>query len=80
MKKTLALIALALTGCAPSVGDFQSAGAAPDKRAQDYAACKITATQTAASVAGAGSFVYNLQYKETLTDCMTAKGYTTSED
>lgn len=77
MKRVVLICFLAVSGCAPTAEDFSAAGQPPDRKAQDFAACKITARQTAAA-AGPGSIVYSLQYNETLEDCMTAKGYGTN--
>ncbi len=63
----------ALGACAPTMDDFKSEGSQPDRKAQDFAACRITATQMMGQYGG--GLIAISAYNQTLNDCMTAKGY-----
>lgn len=65
-------VAATLCACAPAMEDFGEPGSLPDKKAQDYAACKLRAQEVSR---GESAIWIGDLYNAALKDCMKSKGY-----
>lgn len=77
MKRTaIVLCAAALTGCI-GIEDFGEPNSAPDKKSQDYAACKLIAAEAQAT--HGSMLIMGDTYRSTMRTCMQSKGYASKE-